>query len=164
MRRQAVLIALVLALSVFGGSAVEASPITYYFSGTVAAAFGLIAPLAHTQFYGELIYNAAWPTDDGLTFRVPAGAFSVTTANGKSVSAPVFASWGTWGISTDKGMWFDPALRGVVGAGRCVVRPPRARGLEPGGRVASPAAWPTCRMVVPFLATVGFFSSRIASL
>ena len=40
MRRQAVPIALVLALSVFGGSAVEASPGTYYFGGTVSGAVG----------------------------------------------------------------------------------------------------------------------------
>ena len=140
MRRQAVLIALVLALSAFGGSAVEGSPITYYFSGTLVSAFGSLAPLAHTEFYGELIYNPAWPTDDGLMFRVPAGAFSVTTANGRSVSAPVSASWGTWGISTDKGMWFDPLFDGssALGAASFALRGPA--GLSPAG--ASPPPLP----------------------
>ena len=69
MRRQAVLIALVLALSVFGSSAVEGSPITYYFSGTVVSAFETLA-LAHTPFYGQVIYNLAWPTDDGVTYNI----------------------------------------------------------------------------------------------
>ena len=66
MRRHAVVLALVLALSAFGGSAVEGSPITYDFSGTVAYAFGSLSLLAGTPIYGQLLYDPAWPTHDGL--------------------------------------------------------------------------------------------------
>ena len=127
MPRQAVLIALVLALSVFGSSAVEGSPITYYFGGTVAYAFGSLAPLAHTPFYGQVIYDPAWPTDDGVKYNIPAAAFSLTTANGKSVSTPGSVFWGRWSISpTDTGMWFEPVFDGssALGAASFALRGP----------------------------------------
>jgi len=127
MPRQAVLIALVLALTALGGSAVEGSPITYYFSGTVVSAFGTLAPLAHTPFYGQVIYNPAWPTDDGVKYSIPAAAFSLTTANGTSVSTPGSVFWGRWGISpTDTGMWFEPVFDGssALGAASFALRGP----------------------------------------
>ena len=138
MRRHAVVLALVLALSAFGGSAVEASPITYYFSGTVAYAFGSLDPLTGTPFYGQLLYDPAWPTNDGLKYSIPAGAFSLTTANGKSVSTPGFVFAGIWGISTDMGMWFDPVFDGssALGAASFALRGPS--GSSPGGSSPPP--------------------------
>ena len=89
MKRHLVLVAVVLVLTVFGGSPVEGSPITYYFSGTVPLASGSLEALKGTPVSGWLLYDPAWPsTDNWSKYSIPAGSFSLTTAYGNSVSTP----------------------------------------------------------------------------
>ena len=140
MRRQAVLIALVLALSVFGGSAVEASPITYYFSGTVAAAIRIARPPGPHPVLRRVDLRPG--VADRRRTDVPRSRWRVFVDNGQrqvGVCAGV-CFLGNMGHQHRQRDVVRSPLRRVVGAGRCVVRPPGARGLEPGGRVASPAA------------------------
>ena len=93
MKQHLVLVAVVLGLAVFGGSPVEASPITYYFSGTVPLASGSLEALKGTPVSGWLLYDPAWPLVPlHLTkYSIPGGTVSLTTANGNSVSTPGFA-------------------------------------------------------------------------
>jgi hypothetical protein len=108
MKRHLLLAAVVLALAVFGGSPVEGSPITYYFSGTVPGASGSLEALKGTPVSGWLLYDPAWPLTDGaVKYSIPAGTVSLATANGSSVSTPGSIFWGRWGIGLTMGMWFD---------------------------------------------------------
>ena len=85
-----------------------------------------------------MLYDPAWPTNDGLKYSIPAGAFSLTAANGTSVSTPGFVDAGTWGISTDMGMWFDPVFDGssALGAASFALRGPA--GSSPAGSSPPP--------------------------
>jgi len=90
MKRHLVLVAVVLVLAVFGGSPVEGSPITYYFSGTVPLASGSLEALKGTPVSGWLLYDPAWPLvpPQVIKYSIPGGTVSLTTAYGNSVSTP----------------------------------------------------------------------------
>jgi len=114
MTRHLALVAVVLALAVFGGSPVEGSPITYYFSGTVPMASGSLEPLKGTPVSGWLLYDPAWPLvpPQVSEYSIPAGTVSLTTAYGNSVSTPGFVwVYRAGGMSPDvMEMSFDPVF------------------------------------------------------
>ena len=82
--------AVLLMLTVFGGSVARATPVTYYFGGTLTSASGTLAPLLDTEFSGVLFYDPAWPyhgSPGGMQdYSMPAGAISVSLMSGVVVS------------------------------------------------------------------------------